>query len=212
MESNYNQSNMGKDQESTESLKPFAAFALPSPANAETTSPDEDDRALFPYSVEKAEAYFLDAGYIVSPRTIAYYCQTNRLQCKKFSSDGVRRWLIKESSVARHLKQLKRDQPSSAGERKPSHAKASNSNAPVDSIPDAPANASASDSNEHTATAMFSVKYVKLLEEQVLQKDSQLNSLQAQADQVTKLTNGLGRLLLNQSEANPGDGEVNNQT
>lgn len=188
------------DQHRVETLKPFAAIALPSPVDTSTAPIDEDDRALFPYSVEKAEAYFLNAGYIVSPRTIAHYCQTNRFQCKKFSSDGVRRWLIKESSIARHLKRLKRDQPSNASERKPSHAKASISNAPIDSVSNARANTSASDSSEHTATAMFNVKYVKFLEEQVSQKDSQLASLQAQADQVTKLTNGLGRLLLNQSE------------
>ena len=189
------------DQYRVETLKPFAAIALPSPANVNATTPNNDDRSDFPYSVDKAEAYFLDGGYIVSPRTIAHYCQTNQFHCKKFSSDGVRRWLIKESSIARHLKRLQRNQPSIASERKPSHAKASISNAPIDSTSNARANTSASDSNEHTATAMFNVKYVKFLEEQVSQKDSQLASLQLQADQVTKLTNGLGQLLLNQSES-----------
>lgn len=189
------------DQHRVETLKPFAAIALSSPVYTGTAPTDEDDRALFPYSVEKSETYFLDAGYVVSPRTIAHYCQTNRFQCKKFSSDGVRRWLIKESSIARHLKRLKRDQPSNASERKPSHAKASTPKAPINSTSNAPANASASNSNEHTATAMFNVKYVKFLEEQVSKKDSQLASLQLQADQVTKLTNGLGQLLLNQSES-----------
>lgn len=110
-------------RDSEKTLKPFAALALPSPSTADSKPIENDDRKAYPYSIEKAEAYLLNAGYIVAPRTLSNYCQTNQFQCKKFSSEGVRRWFIRENSLIKHLKRLKRDHPPNASDRKPSHAK-----------------------------------------------------------------------------------------
>ena len=199
-----------KNDTQNETLKPFAAIALPSQASTETISIKDDDRAQFPYSVDQAESYFLDAGYLVASRTISNYCHTNRFQCKKFSSEGVRRWFIKDKSLATHLKQLKLVHSPNAGDSKQSHATNAGKKGTTESTSQPFAGASASDSNDYEATAVFNVKYVKMLEKQVAQKDSQLNSLQEQADQVTKLTNGLGRLLLNQAEPPPEEREDQN--
>ena len=213
MEPTYDDNEQAEQQrDSEQTLKPFAALALPSPSGLDSELIENNDRRAYPYSIEKAEAYLLNAGYVVAHRTLSNYCQTNQFQCKKFSSDGVRRWFIKESSVATHLKKLKRDHSPNANDRKPSHAKSATGNISANSMSEASKDAIASDSNEYAATAIFNVKYVKFLEEQVSLKDSQLKSLQAQTDQVTKLTNGLGMLLLNKKEQPSDDSGGNYQT
>ena len=47
---------------------------------------------------------------------------------------------------------------------------------------------------------MYDVKYVKMLEEQVSLKDSQIKSLLKQADELTLVTRGLGGLLSRANE------------
>ena len=188
------------DQSDKESLKPFAALALPSPAAANADPKLGEDRSKYRFSVEQAAAYFQDAGYIVASRTLTGYCHTNRFECKKFSCGGVRRWFVKEKSLAKHLKLLKMNYPQSVSAGKPPHAEANTEASGSNPTSTPSAYAKASDSTEQLATAMYDVKYVKMLEEQVSLKDSQIKSLLKQADELTLVTRGLGGLLSRANE------------
>ena len=200
MESSHEYLCQPDDQSDKESLKPFAALALPSPAAANVEPKLDEDRSKYRFSVEQAEAYFLDAGYVVASRTLTGYCHTNRFECKKFSSDGVRRWFVKEKSLAKHLKQLKINHSHSTSASKPPHAETNAKDIGLNSASTPSASAKASDGKEHLATAMYDVKYVKMLEEQVSLKDSQIKSLLKQADELTLVTRGLGGLLSRANE------------
>ena len=76
------------------------------------TSPVSDDIQLevsYSHTAEEAAAYLLEHGFRIAPRTISWHCQTNLLDCRKFTQGNVLKWKITKQSLDDRIETLKRE-------------------------------------------------------------------------------------------------------
>ena len=97
------------------------------PAGSEQPQPTA--APSYSYSVSEAASYFLEHGFRIAPRTIAWHCQTNLLDCEKFVHGNVQKWKITKESLDERIQTLKREGFQVAGnsEQMPASIPAGNS-------------------------------------------------------------------------------------
>ena len=205
-----------QESESTAEFKPLAEDVLQLQQVSHATVNQSNDRLGYNFSIEDAERYFLDRGYEVASRTISHYCQSNKFTCKKFTSAGVRRWFIKNDSIEKHLRQMKRDNHKVARESKRPHANGEVEKNTEIGTSTKNANANAKPRNESQAIADPEERYIVHLEKQIEQKDLQINALLSQGDELALIAKGLGGLLASPKESSDknnyrGTGENNSE-
>ncbi len=83
----------------------------------------------YSHTIEEAAHYFLDKGFRIAPRTIAWHCQTNLLDCQKFTQGNVLKWKITKQSLNERIETLNREGIATAGngEQLPASMPAGNS-------------------------------------------------------------------------------------
>lgn len=100
----------------------------PTPEETNTKNQAEEPKR-YSLTIEDAAEYLLSAGYRTAPRTIAWHCQTNLLDCRKFTSGNTLKWKITRASLDERIETLKREGTAIAGngEQLPASNVASNS-------------------------------------------------------------------------------------
>jgi len=63
----------------------------------------------YSHTAEEAAKYLLGHGFRVAPRTISWHCQTNLLDCRKFTQGNVLKWKITRQSLDDRIETLKRE-------------------------------------------------------------------------------------------------------
>ena len=63
----------------------------------------------YSHTAEEAAEYLLGHGFRVAPRTISWHCQTNLLDCRKFTQGNVLKWKITKQSLDDRIETLKRE-------------------------------------------------------------------------------------------------------
>ena len=65
--------------------------------------------AGYDFTAEQAANYMRHHGFQVAPRTISWHCQTNLLDCQKFTQGNVLKWKITKQSLDERIETLKRE-------------------------------------------------------------------------------------------------------
>lgn len=133
------------------------------PASGETINESQPDESLrYSLTVEDAADYLLSAGYRTAPRTIAWHCQTNLLDCRKFTNGNTLKWKITRASLDERIETLKREGIATANsnEQLPASKSARNS-------PQVPAGASE-----------LSVEIIHVLRSELDEKNKQIAEFQ----------------------------------
>ena len=71
---------------------------LPSPASDE-----------YAYTLKGSVQYLLEHGFRFAPRTLSWHCQTELLDCKKFTCGSALKWKITKKSLDERIETLKRE-------------------------------------------------------------------------------------------------------
>ena len=88
-----------------------------------------DDDTRYSLTIDNAAEYLLSNGFRTAPRTIAWHCQTNLLDCRKFTSGNTLKWKITRASLDERIETLKREEitAASSSEQLPASNAESNS-------------------------------------------------------------------------------------
>jgi len=137
--------------------------------NIDNSSNDSSEQLLSPsltdYSqtIEEAAHYYLARGFRVAPRTIAWHCQTNLLDCRKFTQGNVLKWKITQQSLDERIETLKREGVAVAS-----------SNAQL------PAGQPAGNSElQHASASELGTEIIKILKDELHEKNQQITEFQA---------------------------------
>jgi hypothetical protein len=63
----------------------------------------------YSHTADEAAEYFRSRGFRIAPRTISWHCQTNLLDCRKFTHGNVLKWKITKQSLDERIETLKRE-------------------------------------------------------------------------------------------------------
>jgi chromosome segregation ATPase len=130
------------------------------PASCEQPQPVAS--LVYSYSIVEAATYLLHHGIRVAPRTMAWHCQTNLLDCEKFVNGNVQKWKITKESLDDRIKTLKRE----------GFATASNSG-------QVPAGMPAGNSEQQLAAASeLGTEIIKILKNELQEKNKQIEEFQ----------------------------------
>ena len=150
-------------------------------------------RQLYQFSIDDAERYFIDNGYEVATRTISNYCLQNQFQCKKFTSNGVRRYFIQKQSLDAHLEQMRHDGHAIASNRIREHTYTKDKEQKdISSSQDDRKRSHATASDEEDG---YREKYIKHLEEENDFLRGKLNDSEKHTTALEEIAKGLGGLL-----------------
>jgi len=112
-------------------------FEIESEENSpEALHQELNDQNLFSYNTEEASEYLLKNGYRVAPRTISWHCQTNLLDCKKFTHGNVLKWKITKQSLDERIEALTREGNATASNNEQQPASLPASNSPQEQAPE----------------------------------------------------------------------------
>ena len=117
----------------------------------------------YSHTAEEAAEYLLGHGFRVAPRTISWHCQTNLLDCRKFTQGNVLKWKITKQSLDERIETLKRE-----------------GNAIASSNPQEPASLPAGNSEQQQAPASeLAAEIISVLRGELDAKNKQISEFQS---------------------------------